>query len=87
PQQNCGGTINLTANGVSQNLRSPDGNSDGKYDSGLQCDWIVIGLDYQMIELSFSSFTLEGTRSDRGIVDANDPCPYDYVEVRDGPGP
>lgn len=84
--EGCGGRINTTSGAV--NIRSPDADNDGKYDQFLDCQWLVVGPDFQIIDLAFTSFTLEGQQR-RGrptggetTATSDDICPFDYVEVR-----
>ena len=80
PQQGCGGNIDLTNIGQKQ-ISSVDIDSDGKYEPDLNCHWLITSDQSKVIKLRFTSFDLEvrenGSRAE---------C-WDYVEVRDGPGP
>jgi len=81
PSGGCGGRIN-GSNGAVQNFRSPDSDNDGKYDPYLDCQWLVIGPDFQVLDLTFTTFTLEGNRrSGTGTRRQGDDCPFDFVEV------
>ncbi len=75
----CGGMLNASIASVS--FRSPDADNDGKYDAYLDCQWLAVGADYQVLDLTFSTMALEGNRR-AGSTDPNDECPYDYLEVR-----
>jgi cubilin len=89
--QGCGGHKNVTSGGQPVTIQSVDIDSNGKYEEMLDCQWLVGGPDYQGLELTFESFSLEGGERtpgknvSRGGDDEG--CPYDYLEMRDGPGP
>ncbi|XP_064410135.1 cubilin [Latimeria chalumnae] len=72
PNQGCGGY--LTA--MSGTFASPDINSDGKYERNLDCVWNIVAPQNMLVNLTFSTFTLESMNL--GI------CKYDYVKVYDG---
>ena len=72
-QQICGQI--LTDNFGS--IRSPDLDEDGYYDDMVECSWIIVAADNQMIELQFLAVSLEySIDNDNNII-----CPYDYVKV------
>ncbi|KAJ8389047.1 hypothetical protein AAFF_G00124440 [Aldrovandia affinis] len=71
PQQGCGGY--LTAPGI---FGSPDINLDGKYESRLDCLWTISAPINKVLNLTFTSFQLEGS--------SGATCRYDYVKIFDG---
>ena len=80
PNQGCGGNIDISNIGQ-KDIHSVDIDGDGKYESDLNCHWLITAQQNKVIKMRFTSFDLEvrenGSRSE---------C-WDYVEVRDGPGP
>ncbi|XP_001377380.2 cubilin [Monodelphis domestica] len=73
PQHGCGGYLTNS----SFTFASPDSNADGKYDKNLNCVWVIAAPVNKVINLTFTTFFLEGQSSFRG-------CIYDYVKVYDG---
>ena len=72
-QQICGHI--LTDN--SGIIRSPDLDEDGYYDDMVECSWIIVAADNQLIELQVLAVSLEHNfDNDNNII-----CPYDYVKV------
>nr|XP_023646366.1 cubilin [Paramormyrops kingsleyae] len=72
PQQGCGGYLtNPTGT-----FGSPDINLDGKYESRLNCLWLIAAPVNKVVELTFSTFELEGPTQGT--------CKYDYVQIFDG---
>ncbi|KAI1888819.1 hypothetical protein AGOR_G00172680 [Albula goreensis] len=72
PQQGCGGYL-TTPTGM---FGSPDINLDGKYESSMDCLWTISTEPNKVVNLTFTSFQLEGAS---GVN-----CRYDYVKVYDG---
>jgi cubilin len=85
--QGCGGAKNLTAAGTTLTIQSVDTDNNGQYDSYLDCQWLVSGPDFQALEISFNSFNVEGRQAMQGKNVSEEDCPYDFLEIRDGPGP
>ncbi|XP_053120680.1 cubilin [Hemicordylus capensis] len=73
PQQGCGGYLTKS----SSSFGSPDSNNDGKYDKDLECVWIIAAPMNKLVNLTFSTFTLEAASSPQG-------CRFDYVKLYDG---
>ncbi|XP_035232267.1 cubilin-like, partial [Stegodyphus dumicola] len=74
--QGCGGIRNIS-NGELGEIVSPDINSDGFYESNLDCSWLIVSSSPdQVILLNFTSFSVEDQ--------SNNSCVFDYLEVRDG---
>ncbi|KAK7065277.1 hypothetical protein SK128_012049 [Halocaridina rubra] len=78
----CGGNVNISRSGAMETIRSLDINNDGNYEPLLNCHWVIEGLEDQVVTLNFTRLVLEPPT----LNDTN-PCPYDFVEVRDGPSP
>ncbi|XP_042234787.1 cubilin-like [Homarus americanus] len=76
----CGSNVNISYEGASQTIRSLDFNSDGNYEPMLDCQWLVRGQPNHVVTLNFTRLDLEPPGANDTI-----PCPYDSVEVRDGP--
>ncbi|KFM62124.1 Cubilin, partial [Stegodyphus mimosarum] len=73
PSQGCGGMLNTSTG----EIKSVDVDSDGQYESNLDCNWLIMSSSpNQVILLNFTSFNVESSR--------NNTCVYDYVELRDG---
>ncbi|CAL8142101.1 unnamed protein product [Orchesella dallaii] len=81
--QGCGGTKNVTAQPIT--VPSIDLDSNGKYDDKLDCQWLIIAPEFSSIEVTFNSFNLEGQNKNTSLSSGS--CPFDYLEIRDGPGP
>ena len=75
----CGGLVNVTDG--SKTITSLDSNSDGRYETDLNCHWTVVAPEAKIIKLRFTSFDLELRQND-----THQSC-WDYVEVRNGEGP
>ncbi len=75
PDSGCGGLLNLRGNNRSVSLSSPDVNNDGKYEPGLNCQWLVVGRGTMNVRMHFNSFDVERTENVTDIT-----C-WDYVEV------
>lgn len=73
PQQGCGGYLTDD----NSTFVSPDSDSNGKYDQGLNCIWYIIAPENKLINLTFSKFSLEAATR-QGT------CNYDYVQIADG---
>ncbi|KAL6069283.1 hypothetical protein STEG23_019742, partial [Scotinomys teguina] len=73
PQQGCGGYLTDDNN----TFFSPDSDSNGKYDKGLNCIWYIIAPENKLINLTFSKFLLEAAAQHGN-------CNYDYVQIADG---
>nr|XP_020016661.1 cubilin-like [Castor canadensis] len=73
PQHGCGGYLT----GSPDSFVSPDSDSDGRYDKGLNCIWFIIAPENKLIKLTFNTFALES----RAI---SQRCTYDYVKIFDG---
>ena len=58
-----------------------DSDNDGSYESDLNCHWLITAGQSKSIKLRFTSFDIE-TRDNGSRTEC-----WDYVEVRDGPGP
>jgi cubilin len=71
PQQGCGGYLTED----SKSFVSPDHDSDGLYDKGLNCIWYIIAPENKLVKLTFNAFTLEEPSSPGK-------CTFDYVQVR-----
>ena len=72
-QQICGHILTDNS-GV---IRSPDLDEDGYYEDMVECSWIIVAADNQMIEVQFLAVLLEHDfDNDNNII-----CPYDYVKV------
>lgn len=67
-QQGCGGYL-TSSSGM---FGSPDIDMNGKYEPYLSCLWTIGVETNKAINLSFTTFELEGGSS----------CPYDYVKVQ-----
>ncbi|XP_021476232.2 cubilin [Oncorhynchus mykiss] len=72
PAQGCGGYLS-TPIGM---FGSPDSNGDGNYEYNMDCLWTITMPINKVINLTFSSFELEGTSTST--------CHYDYVKIFDG---
>ncbi|XP_066539114.1 cubilin [Hoplias malabaricus] len=72
PQQGCGGYLD-SSTGM---LGSPDMNFDGKYEHYLNCLWTLAVSTNKAVNLTFTTFELEGPIGTE--------CRYDYVQVFDG---
>ncbi|CAB1340813.1 unnamed protein product [Coregonus sp. 'balchen'] len=72
PAQGCGGYLS-TPIGM---FGSPDSNGDGNYEYNMDCLWTIAMPINKVINLTFSSFELEGTSTST--------CQYDYVKIFDG---
>ncbi|ODM98815.1 Cubilin [Orchesella cincta] len=86
--QGCGGTKNVTAQPLT--LQSIDLDSNGRYDDNLECQWLIIAPEFSSIEVTFNTFNIEGSggpNKNTSITLTPGSCPYDYLEIRDGPGP
>ncbi|KAM6162076.1 cubilin isoform 2-T2 [Erethizon dorsatum] len=75
PQHGCGGYLTTS----DSTFVSPDSDSNGRYDKGLNCVWFIIAPVNKVIKLTFNTFVLEGATSLRR-------CLYDYVKLFDGDG-
>lgn len=73
PQQGCGGYLTED----SKSFVSPDHDSDGLYDKGLNCIWYIIAPENKLVKLTFNAFTLEEPSSPGK-------CTFDYVQIADG---
>ncbi|XP_048223975.1 LOW QUALITY PROTEIN: cubilin [Perognathus longimembris pacificus] len=73
PMHGCGGYLS----GSPGSIMSPDSDSDGRYDKGLNCIWYITAPDNKLINLTFNSFVLEHAASLGS-------CIYDYVKIFDG---
>lgn len=73
PQNGCGGYLTDDNN----SFVSPDSDSNGFYDKGLNCIWYIIAPENKLINLTFTKFALEAA-SGWGS------CNYDYVKIADG---
>ncbi|XP_005387022.1 PREDICTED: cubilin [Chinchilla lanigera] len=73
PQHGCGGY--LTASNTT--FVSPDSDSNGRYDKGLNCVWFITAPVNKVIKLTFNTFVLEAAP-------ASSRCFYDYVKLYDG---
>ncbi|XP_029110994.1 cubilin [Scleropages formosus] len=69
PQQGCGGYLTSPTG----TFGSPDINLDGKYEPQLHCVWTIAAPANKVVNLTFTTFHLEGGS-----------CKYDYVQVFDG---
>ncbi|XP_065114614.1 cubilin [Paramisgurnus dabryanus] len=72
PQQGCGGYLTSST----AMFGSPDINMNGQYEPRMDCMWTIAVEDNKSINLTFSTFELEGP------VGAF--CRYDYVKMYDG---
>ncbi|KAM6215214.1 cubilin [Rhynchocyon petersi] len=72
PQQGCGGYLT----GANDTFASPDSDSNGRYDKGLDCVWFISAPINKLIRLTFNTFALEAAALQR--------CNYDYVKLYDG---
>ncbi|XP_019897556.2 cubilin [Esox lucius] len=72
PAQGCGGYLSTPM----AMFGSPDSNGDGKYEFGLDCLWTIAMPINKVVNLTFSSFELEGSSTTT--------CRYDYVNIFDG---
>ncbi|XP_031795774.1 cubilin [Sarcophilus harrisii] len=73
PQNGCGGFLTNS----NSTFTSPDSNADGIYDKNLNCVWTIIAPINKIINLTFTTFSLESSSFYRG-------CIYDYVKIYDG---
>ncbi|XP_042541866.1 cubilin [Dipodomys spectabilis] len=73
PKHGCGGYVS----GSQGSLVSPDSDSNGRYDKGLNCIWFITAPDNKLINLTFNTFVLEHSSS-------LGRCAYDYVKIFDG---
>lgn len=69
PAQGCGGYLSMPM-GM---FGSPDPNLDGRYEPRMDCLWTIEMPVNKAINLTFSSFDLEGT--------SGATCRYDHVRV------
>ncbi|KAK3892747.1 hypothetical protein Pcinc_003437 [Petrolisthes cinctipes] len=76
----CGGNINISSAGATSQIRSLDTNNDGYYEPLLECHWLVVGHEDQVVTLNFTRLKLEPPGAN-----ATEPCPYDRIEIYDGP--
>uniref|UniRef100_A0A4W4F6Q8 Cubilin n=1 Tax=Electrophorus electricus TaxID=8005 RepID=A0A4W4F6Q8_ELEEL len=72
PQQGCGGYLTSS----SGQFGSPDIDMNGKYESFMNCLWTIAVSPNKVINLTFTTFELEG--------DSDSTCLYDYIKVFDG---
>ncbi|XP_071475764.1 cubilin [Marmota flaviventris] len=73
PQHGCGGYLTVS----NSTFVSPDSDSNGKYDRGLSCTWLIIAPVNKLIQLTFNTFALEAMTNSQQ-------CLYDYVKLYDG---
>nr|XP_044991063.1 cubilin [Jaculus jaculus] len=73
PEHGCGGQLRDPNN----SFVSPDSDSNGRYDKGLNCIWYIIAPVNKLIKLTFSKFVLESS-----VIEGR--CNYDYVKIYDG---
>ncbi|XP_035298709.1 cubilin isoform X2 [Cricetulus griseus] len=73
PHHGCGGYLTDDNN----TFVSPDSDSNGYYDKGLNCIWYIIAPENKLINLTFTKFSLEAAT-------AQGSCNYDYVLIADG---
>uniref|UniRef100_A0A8C1I6Q0 Cubilin (intrinsic factor-cobalamin receptor) n=1 Tax=Cyprinus carpio TaxID=7962 RepID=A0A8C1I6Q0_CYPCA len=73
PQQGCGGYLSSSPTGT---FGSPDIDMNGQYEPRLDCMWTIAAEVNKGINLTFTSFELEGSI---GTI-----CRYDYVKIYDG---
>lgn len=66
----CGGVLNASS-GTFQSL---DYDNDGKYESGLDCVWVIMAPPTKIIRITFQRFDVEKP-------DGSDHCPWDSLEV------
>lgn len=71
PQQGCGGYLSSSPTGT---FGSPDIDMNGQYEPRLDCMWTIAAEVNKGINLTFTSFELEGSI---GTI-----CRYDYVKVK-----
>ncbi|OXA47104.1 Cubilin [Folsomia candida] len=83
--QGCGGQKNVSSGPVT--IQSVT--SNGNYEPMLDCQWLIAGPDFHSLDVTFQFFNLEGGGRTPGksVTDTGNPCPYDYIEMWDGPGP
>lgn len=74
----CGGTKNLTDGAVT--LTSIDLDRNGNYDDDLDCQWLLIAPEFKLVEVTFSSFSMQSSQGLNRV--SNVTCPYDYLEVK-----
>merc|ERR1719305_1840056 len=55
--QGCGGLVNVTTG--RREISSIDIDGNGKYQPDLNCHWTILGDDFNIIKLRFTSFNLE----------------------------
>ncbi|KAM4828885.1 cubilin [Thomomys bottae] len=72
PMHGCGGYLS----GSQGSFATPDSDSNGRYDKGLNCIWVITAPDNKRINLTFTTFDLEDATI-RGR------C-YDRVKIFDG---
>jgi cubilin len=84
-KQGCGGvyrhgsqTNNINPDLNKKIIASPDSDKDGKYDSDLDCNWILMATEGTYFTLNFEFFDLEKPDN------MTKKCSYDYLEIRDG---
>lgn len=75
--QGCGGMI---VNSTSGEIVSPDIDGNGKYEPNLDCWWHIIGLDGQVVKLTFVRLDIEERTTNISRLR----CSYDFLEIRDG---
>ncbi|XP_016093659.1 cubilin [Sinocyclocheilus grahami] len=73
PQQGCGGYLSSSPTGT---FGSPDIDMNGQYEPRMDCMWTIAVEANKGINLTFTSFELEGST---GTL-----CRYDYVKIYDG---
>ncbi|XP_062489682.1 cubilin isoform X1 [Pezoporus occidentalis] len=72
PQNGCGGYLTKSP----YSFGSPVSNVTRRYEKNLACVWIITAPANKLINLTFTSFTLEARSAQT--------CRYDYVQLYDG---
>ena len=67
---------NLTASSTEQLFTSPG--FDSSYPKDLNCTWKITAPDDQIVQVTFKEVSIEGEMGD---------CSYDFLQLRNGPGP
>ncbi|MBZ3891922.1 Cubilin [Sciurus carolinensis] len=73
PQHGCGGYLTIS----NSTFVSPDFDSNGLYDKGLNCIWLIIAPVNKLVQLTFNTFALEAMATSQR-------CLYDSVKLYDG---
>ncbi|KAK3105916.1 hypothetical protein FSP39_008473 [Pinctada imbricata] len=68
--QGCGGVLNST----SGTLKAVDIDNDGEYENALDCKWVIIVGDNQVVRFIVTGMDIE----------AHSRCMYDYLLIHDG---